>query len=67
MSMAKDRSSGSYLWATELWHKRLLNYHEKPSGFSRFFSGGRSPSDLDDISTAITANEPIDEKSDLIS
>ena len=30
LSMAKDKSSGEYLWATEIWHKRLLNYQETP-------------------------------------
>ena len=29
LSMAKIKSTGDYLWATEIWHKRLLGYHEE--------------------------------------
>ena len=36
LSMAKDKSSGEYLWATEIWHKRLLNYQETPGRLSRW-------------------------------
>jgi len=32
MAMAKDKCSDTYLWGTEMWHKRLINYDEKPSG-----------------------------------
>lgn len=48
MSMAKDMRTGKYLWATEIWHKRLLNYNERPGGLSRFFSGGSSSFETDD-------------------
>jgi len=36
LSMAKDKSSGEYLWATEIWHKRLLNYEETPGRLARW-------------------------------
>ena len=38
MSMAKEKSSGHYLWATEMWHKRLLNYYECPGRLAQLFS-----------------------------
>ncbi len=37
MSMAKEKSSGKYLWATEIWHKRLLNHDEPPGRLAKFF------------------------------
>lgn len=68
MSLAKDKNSGEFLWATEIWHKRLLNYDVSPvGGLTRFFSiGGGSSSDLslDEVCTAMTANDSLDEKSD---
>ena len=67
MSLAKDKNSGEFLWATEIWHKRLLDYNVTPGGLTRFFSlgsGGGSSSDLDEVCTAITASDSIDEKSD---
>jgi hypothetical protein len=36
LSMAKIKSSGEFLWATECWHKRLLNYHETPGRLARW-------------------------------
>eukprot|EP00986_Skeletonema_menzelii_P020590 scaffold31714_cov148-Skeletonema_menzelii.AAC.4 len=36
LSMAKDKSKGEYLWATEIWHKRLLNYEETPGRLARW-------------------------------
>lgn len=36
LAMAKDKSSGEYLWATEMWHKRLLNYEETPGRLARW-------------------------------
>lgn len=42
MSMAKEKDSQEYLWATEMWHKRLLNYDENPGRLARFFSGAES-------------------------
>lgn len=38
MSMAKEKDSNEYLWATEMWHKRLLNYDESPGRLARFFA-----------------------------
>jgi hypothetical protein len=39
--MAKIKSTGDYLWATEIWNKRLLDYHEEESrrrfSFSSWF------------------------------
>jgi hypothetical protein len=64
MSMAKDKSTGEYLWATEIWHHRLLKYDERPGGLSRFFLGGGPSSDVDDACTTITSSESIDDKSD---
>lgn len=42
MSMAKEKTSGEYLWATEMWHKRLLNFDECPGRLARLFSGSES-------------------------
>ena len=36
LSMAKVKSSGEMIWATEIWHKRLLNYEETPGRLSRW-------------------------------
>jgi len=30
-AMAKDKDSGEYLFATEVWHRRLLDYEETTS------------------------------------
>ncbi|KAL3781224.1 hypothetical protein HJC23_003541 [Cyclotella cryptica] len=66
MSMAREKCSGEYLWATEIWHKRLLNYDVSPGRLSRFFSG-TSNSQLEDSSSITdTASESItDDTSDL--
>jgi len=37
MAMAKDKDSGEYLWATEMWNQRLLNYDEKHGFLARLF------------------------------
>jgi len=37
MSMAKEKDSAEYFWATEMWHQRLLNYDEKPGPLARLF------------------------------
>lgn len=37
MAMAKDKDSGKYLWATEMWSQRLLNYDEKHGFLARLF------------------------------
>ncbi|KAL7515414.1 hypothetical protein ACHAXN_013103 [Cyclotella atomus] len=63
MSMAKDKRTGEYFWATEIWHKRLLKFDERPGGLHRFLSGS-SLSDNDDTITTLTAIESIDEKSE---
>ncbi|KAL7550597.1 hypothetical protein ACHAWF_013818 [Thalassiosira exigua] len=39
MSMAKEKDSQEYLWATEMWHRRLLNYDESPGRLARLFTG----------------------------
>ena len=51
MAMAKLKSTGEYLWATELWHKRLVeeSYDRARPGFvTRLLSlgggGGGGPS-----------------------
>ena len=66
MSMAKYKSRGEYLWATEIWHKRLLNYDERPGGLSKLFSrsGTSCADDLNDTCTDITTSESVDDKSD---
>jgi len=38
MAMAKEKKSGEYLWATEMWHKRILNFDQKPGLVGRFFA-----------------------------
>ena len=38
MSMAKEKDNGEYFWATEMWHRRLLNYDEKPGPLARLFT-----------------------------
>jgi len=45
ISVAKDKSTGEFFWATEVWHRRLLNFEDKPqNGVSRFFAFGRNSS-----------------------
>lgn len=29
MAMAKEKESGEFLWATEVWHSRLLDFESK--------------------------------------
>lgn len=41
MSLAKDKDTQEYLWATEMWHKRLLDYDESPGRLARWFSSSR--------------------------
>ena len=36
--MAKDKESEAYLFATEMWHRRLLEYEVKTVTTRRFFS-----------------------------
>ena len=42
LSMAKIKCDESedtqYLWATEMWHKRLLNYDERPSKLAKWLT-----------------------------
>ena len=38
MAMAKDKDTGNYLWATEMWHKKLLDYETKPGVVARLIS-----------------------------
>jgi len=44
MSMAKEKASGKYLWATEMWHKRLLSHDEPPGRMAKFFVSDSSSS-----------------------
>ena len=37
MAMAKDQKTGDYLWATEMWHKNLIEYDLKGGLLSRVF------------------------------
>lgn len=64
MSMAKYK--GEYLWATEIWHRRLLNYDERPGGLTKLFSRGGTSCfcDLNSACTDVTMSESVDEKSD---
>jgi uncharacterized membrane protein len=66
MSMAMEKSSGKYLWATEIWHRRLLIYDEKPGRLSQMFFGRGGSSQTDDAwSTADTISESLlDDRSD---
>lgn len=45
MSMAKEKDSQEYLWATEMWHKRLLDFDESPGRLARFFSSSKLATD----------------------
>jgi len=38
MAMLKDSSDETYILATELWHKRLLDFNQKPGLFARLFA-----------------------------
>jgi hypothetical protein len=38
MAMAKEKETGIYMWATEMWHKRLLEFDRKPGIVARLFS-----------------------------
>jgi hypothetical protein len=55
MSMARDKNSGQYLWATELWHKRLLDFDETPGRLARFFSGSESGSEAESFAERIVS------------
>jgi hypothetical protein len=44
MAMAKKKDSGEFLWGTEVWHARLLEYESKDGLLKRFFSNGNSDS-----------------------
>ena len=37
MSMARIKEK-DYLWATEMWHERLLNYDESPGRLTRWLT-----------------------------
>lgn len=41
MAMAKMKKSGEYLWATETWHKRLLEYDVKEGLLKKMFGGSK--------------------------
>lgn len=40
MSMAriKEKDCQDYLWATEMWHERLLNYDESPGRLTKWLT-----------------------------
>ena len=35
---SEDTQDTQYLWATEMWHKRLLNYDERPSRIAKWLA-----------------------------
>jgi len=41
MAMAKEKESGKYLWGTEVWHARLLDYDCKQGILKRMFASNR--------------------------
>ncbi|KAL9183693.1 hypothetical protein ACHAXT_004549 [Thalassiosira profunda] len=49
MSMAKEKDSQEYLWATELWHRRLLVYEARPGRLARFFCESRSETEAETV------------------
>lgn len=42
MAMAKDKSTGEFLWATEMWHKSLIEYDIQPGFISKFLGSRKS-------------------------
>jgi len=38
MAMLKDTSADENIIATEIWHKRLLDYDQKPGLLARIFA-----------------------------
>ena len=44
MAMAKDQKTGDYLWATEMWHKNLIEYDLKGGLLSRVFGSSSKSS-----------------------
>ena len=59
LSMAKIKCDESedtqYLWATEMWHKRLLNYDERPSRIAKWLSS--SIDDTNRVDTTVAETE----------
>lgn len=45
MSMAKEKDSREYLWATELWHKGLRDFSASPGRLAKWISGAETKSD----------------------
>ena len=41
MAMAKEKESGEFLWGTEVWHARLLQYDVKEGLLKRMFKTSR--------------------------
>ena len=41
MAMAKEKESGEFLWGTEVWHARLLEYDVKDGLLKRMFGTSR--------------------------
>jgi len=44
MAMAKEKISGKFIWATELWHAQLLDYEKKESLLKRLFKSSKKQS-----------------------
>ena len=61
MSMAREKDSQEYLWATEMWHKRLLDYDVSPGRLARFFSSSKSaPDDISETEHETVAEDECD-------
>eukprot|EP00592_Proboscia_alata_P008141 CAMPEP_0194367070 /NCGR_PEP_ID=MMETSP0174-20130528/15173_1 /TAXON_ID=216777 /ORGANISM="Proboscia alata, Strain PI-D3" /LENGTH=350 /DNA_ID=CAMNT_0039142639 /DNA_START=79 /DNA_END=1131 /DNA_ORIENTATION=+ len=45
LAMARDKETGNYLWATEMWHERLLHIDQKPRMMARILSSSRDDKD----------------------
>lgn len=61
MSMAREKDCQEYLWATEMWHKRLLDYDVSPGRLARFFSSSKSaPDDISETEHETVAEDECD-------
>lgn len=56
MSMAKEKDTGEYLWATEMWHQRLLDWAVGSPGrfFARLFASKSQTEDAYETSECET-------------
>jgi len=66
LSMAKIKCDESedtqYLWATEMWHKRLLNYDERPSKMAKWLTSS-TVDDTNRVDKTVAETE-VDEDAD---